>query len=145
MVQRPYLAVDEEGPQMGTSSPSPSLTGPAPRPQGQVCLAGLAGHLRGQLDGLCALLVLFRALPRARLPGGDRKSAWALSPDPRGVLRDLVGRWAWRWGSREGWESRGGNWLLYILRVDSNVETWLVLQRLEWPGEGCLASPESRL
>lgn len=106
MVQRPHLAVGEEGPQMGTSSPSPSLTGPAPRPQGQVCLAGLAGHLRGQLDGLCALLILFRALPRARLSGGDRKSAWALTLT-RTVLRDLVGRWAWRWGSREGWEVKG--------------------------------------
>lgn len=116
---------------MGTSSPSPSLTGPAPRPQGQVCLAGLAGHLRGQLDGLCALLVLFRALPRARLSGGDRKSAWALSPDPR----------SWgpqRFGGEVGLEvggveragrSRGENWLLHILRVNLNVETWLVLQR----------------
>lgn len=69
---------------------SPSA-GAASRPQGQVCLAGLAGYLRGQLDGLCALLVLLGALPWACLPGGDCKSTWAQGPDPCGVLRDLVG------------------------------------------------------
>lgn len=81
-VERLHLTVDAAGAQMGTISPSPSFTGPAPRPQGQVCLAGLAGHLRGQLDGICTLLVLLRALPRAHLPGGDCKSAWAPGPDP---------------------------------------------------------------
>lgn len=81
-VERLHLAVGAVGAQMGTSSPSPSFTGPAPRPQGQVRLAGLAGHLRGQLDGICPLLILLRALPRARLPGGDRKSAWVPGPDP---------------------------------------------------------------
>lgn len=84
----------------------PSSAGPAPRCQGQVCLASLAGHRRGQLDGLCALLVLFGALPWSRLPGGDRKSAWTQGPDPCGDLRDLMGG-GLGIGGVEGWGDQG--------------------------------------
>lgn len=123
-----WLAVGAAGAQMGTSSPSPSFTGPAPRPQGQVCLAGLAGHLRGQLDGICTLILL-RALPRARLPGGDRKSAWAPGPDPCGSL-EMWQEVGLRWGSR-GLGGQGKEMeklAAACARVDLNVETWIDLQ-----------------
>lgn len=60
-------------PECRASLRPPAPTGPAPGSQGQVRLPGLAGRLRGQLAGVRALLVLRRALPWARLPGGHRK------------------------------------------------------------------------
>lgn len=75
------LALGEEGWEgWGTHAPRVwciltglSPAGPAPGPQGQVRLPGLAGHLRGQLDGVCALLILRGALPWACVSGGHRK------------------------------------------------------------------------
>ena len=77
-------------PDMALAHAPPPPAGPAPGPQGQVCLPGLAGRLRRQLDGLHALLILRGALPRAHLPGGHRKcrlgaSLWP-SSRPRPAL-----------------------------------------------------------
>lgn len=45
-----------------------------PRYQGEVPAGGVAGHLRGQLGGIHALLVLLRALPWPHLP--DDNCEW---------------------------------------------------------------------
>lgn len=50
-----------------------------PGHQGEIPAGGVAGHLRGQLGGVHALLVLLRALPRPRLPD-DNREWWPVAP-----------------------------------------------------------------
>ncbi|XP_064891716.1 divergent protein kinase domain 1B isoform X2 [Columba livia] len=61
----------------------PPLQGPAESPpghQGEIPAGGVAGHLRGQLGGVHALLVLLGALPRPHLPDDNREWRPVLVP-----------------------------------------------------------------
>lgn len=69
-----------------------SLAGPPPGHQGEVPAGGVAGHLRGQLGGLHALLVLLGAVPRPRLPDDHRECQHSPGAPAWGAgLRGAVG------------------------------------------------------
>lgn len=54
----------------GLAPHAPLPSGAPPWPQGQVRLPAVAGHLRGQLAAVWALLGLLGAVSRPRVPGG---------------------------------------------------------------------------